>query len=104
MRCIQSGTCKLNEIFHELDCAQLGRSCGPNMELGVIDTRPSRKSKSWKCVMQCQCAYGYIETNNRCTEIAKNEVNSSSKYFSFYHIYIYIAIKLRSIVIFRKRG
>lgn len=75
MRCIQSGTCKLNEIFHELDCAQLGRSCGPNMELGVIDTRPSRKSKSWKCVMQCQCAYGYIETNNRCTEIIKGVVN-----------------------------
>ncbi|VDN58769.1 unnamed protein product [Dracunculus medinensis] len=72
MRCIRAAKCKLNEIFHELECVQLGHSCGPNMQLDIIDTRPSHKSKSWKCVLQCQCVYGYIEANGRCIAISKN--------------------------------
>ncbi|VDN58778.1 unnamed protein product [Dracunculus medinensis] len=71
IRCIRTRTCKLNEIFYEIQCILQEYSCGPNMQLVVIDKRPSNNVNRWKCVMQCQCVYGYIETSNRCSEIIK---------------------------------
>lgn len=81
MSCLRAGTCNLNEIFHEISCIQLRRSCGPNMELIIIDKRLSSTSKRWKCVMQCQCVHGYIESNGRCTKITKNLVNLTNDSF-----------------------
>lgn len=78
MSCFRTGTCNLNEIFYEIECIQLGHSCGPNMELIIIDKRLFNTNK---CVMQCQCVHGYIESNGRCTEITKKLVHSKKIFF-----------------------
>lgn len=73
IRYIRAGKSRLNEIFHEIECMLERHSCGPNMELVAIGLSPGNKDS--KCIMQCQCAYGFIEANGRCSKIIKNIVS-----------------------------
>lgn len=85
MSCFRGGKCDLYEIFYDIECIQEGHSCGPNMELIIIDKRLSSTNQRRKCIMQCQCVHGYIESNGRCTEITKNMVRSLN-YFIFCNV------------------
>ncbi|VDN58616.1 unnamed protein product [Dracunculus medinensis] len=69
IRCVENGNCKLEEIFHEVECTLRGHPCGPNMQLAIANLSKALEGGTLKCTMKCQCAYGYTEENNQCIRI-----------------------------------
>lgn len=75
IRCVENGNCKLEEIFHEVECTLRGHPCGPNMQLAIANLSKALEGGTLKCTMKCQCAYGYTEENNQCIRITVDFVS-----------------------------